>query len=312
LAANGVKLFREHQYGPAREAFSRAYELDPQSETLLELGLAELEAGRPVEASTHLREYLSRNDAPEAKRDVVRAKWLPRAEARTARLQVFVHAGAEIRIDGVIASAALPSPQSGDPRGGPLASIAVAAGEHEVSAREGTFEQSQHVAARAGELVDVHLQRPPPPSAPSAPVWTSARVSHAVATSGARWITAAVLESAALVATGVAIGFSVAVEQSAADANVLIRRVQTATGGNSGCSPPTPAPECPQVSRDRQSEHTNAARANGLYVGAGAFALAGAAAFLFWPSSKETSPGALHLVPVVADRAAGAGLVGVW
>ena len=312
LAERGVKLFREHQYESAREAFSRAYELEARTETLLELGLAELEAGQPVEASKHLREYLSRRDAPTAKLDVVRAKWLPRAEARTARLEVFVGAGAEIRVDGVIASAALPPTQSGDPTGGPLASIVIAAGEHEVSARQGTFEQSQHVSARAGEVVELHFQRPPPMSAPSATVWTSDRESHAVTNSGAKWITAAGLESAALVAAGAAIGFSVAVEHSATDANGLIQSVRTATGGNSGCLPPNQAPECGQVSRDRQSEHTNAAVANGLYVAAGAFAVAGAAAFLFWPSSKETSGSALHLVPVLGERAGGAGLVGVW
>lgn len=312
LAERGVKLFREHQYESARDAFSRAYELDARTETLLELGLAELESGQPVEASKHLREYLSRSDAPAAKLDVVRAKWLPRAEARTARLEVFVGAGAEIRVDGVIASAALPATQSGDETGGPLASIVIAAGEHEVSAREGTLQQSQHVSARAGELVEVHFQRLPAATASSAMVQTSDRESRSVTNSGARWITAAGLEAAAIVAVGAAIGFSVAVENSAADANGLIQRVRTATRGNSGCLPPNQAPECGQVSRDRQSEHTNAAVANGLYVGAGAFAVAGAAAFLFWPSSKETPASALRLVPVLGERAGGAGLVGVW
>jgi tetratricopeptide (TPR) repeat protein len=78
----GLNLFQDKQYEAARGAFARAFELDPQTETLVELGLAELQAGHAMEAVEHLREYLTRNDAPAANVDAVRTQWLPRAEDR--------------------------------------------------------------------------------------------------------------------------------------------------------------------------------------------------------------------------------------
>ena len=315
LASQGVKLYREGQFEAASDAFSRSYKLDPQTETLLELSLAELEAGRPVEASKHLRVYLGRNDAPAAKLDVVRTKWLPRAEARTARLDVFVRPGAEIRVDGDrVQMEPSPTPPGGTT--GPLGTIVIAAGEHEVSAQDGALVQSQHVVARGGELAEVHFQRVPDvPSSSPASLWTgpaSAEDKGGSTSSRAKWITVIGLGSAAVVAAGVAIGFSIAVQNSASDADSLMQHVRAETGGNSGCLPPTPAAECPQVSRDHQAERSNAALANGFYVGAGALALLGAATFFWWPSQKATATTSVHPVPIFGDRTAGAALRGSW
>jgi tetratricopeptide (TPR) repeat protein len=316
LAAQGVKLYREGQYEAAQHAFSRSYELDPQTETLLELSLAELEAGRPVEASKHLRAYLGRSDAPAAKLDVVRTKWLQRAEARTARLDVFARAGAEIRVDGNPVQVE-PSPASPGDTTRPLGTIVIAAGEHEVTAQDGALVQSQHVVARGGELIEVHFQRVPDAPSPSVASLGWAGPARAADRSGttdsrAKWVTVIGLGSAAVVATGVAIGFSIAVEKDASDADALMQRVRTDTGGNSGCLAPTPATQCAQISRDHQAEHSNAALANGFYAGAGALALLGAASFFFWPSPKAPSATAVHPVPVFGDRFAGAALTGAW
>jgi tetratricopeptide (TPR) repeat protein len=252
LAEQGVTLFHEHQYEASREAFSRAYELDPRTETLLELALAELHADRPVEASHHFREYIGRSDAPQAKVDIVRTKWLPRAEASTARPEAFAHE---------------------------VTPVADAPAEPAMT---------------------------PPASAPAD------RDARGPGHSRAKWIAAAGLESAAVVATGIAIGFSIAVERSASNVHALAARVREDTGGDSGCQPPTPDARCGQVQSDRQSELTNAAMANRFYVAGGALAAIGAASFFLWPEPKEASAAALRPGALVGDHTAGAILVGAW
>lgn len=315
----GVRLFREHQYEAAKDAFSHAYELDPQTETLLDLALAELETDRPVEASKHLRDYLGRPDAPAAKLDVVRTKWLPRAEARTARLEVFAHAGADVRVDGTAAESAPRGPGDDETNGSPVASLIVAAGEHEVSARVGTFVETQHVVALGGQRVELHFQRvPDAPAVPLAKADTASNRASAEprenpsAPSRAKWIAAVGLGSAAVVLAGIAVGFSIATEQNESDARNLAARVRAETGGDSGCLPPSPAPQCGQASQDRQAEDRNAALANGFYIAAGTAAVLAGATVLFWPSSPRASTGSLRPVPLIGDRTAGFSLSGAW
>jgi tetratricopeptide (TPR) repeat protein len=255
----GLNLFQNKQYEAARYAFSRAFELDPQTDTLVELGLAELEAGHPFAAVEHLREYLDRKDAPAANADAVRTQWLPRAEDETALKEFF------------------PEPV-------PL------------PASDGTH-----------------------PAEPSAPVmshsWIAPPVSYErgrTTRSPARWATAMGLESAALAAAGVAIGFSVAVERAASEANGLIQRVRSETGGDSGCLAPNPASACPQVRQDRDAERANAIRANWLFAGAGTLAALGAVSFFLWPSHPDGRVANVHVGPVLGDRSAGAAVVGTW
>jgi tetratricopeptide (TPR) repeat protein len=307
-----VKLFHEKQYEPARDAFREAYELDPRTTTLLDLALAELEADQPVEAIKHLSEYLARPDAPASKLDTVRTKWLPNAEARTARLEVFARGDAEIRVDGVVAEAAPSSTPEGSSPGEPLtSSIVIAAGEHEVSIREGTLVESRRVAVKGGEVVEVHFQRlPDAPVGPALKAWTDLPVREATrrkANPSAKWITFIGLESTAVAAAGVAIGFSLSVERTASTANALVGRV-----GDSGCLPPTPAASCSAISRDREAEHTDAAVANGLYAGAGVLSALGVASFFLWPTGHETSGRVLYPMPLFGPGTAGGGLTATW
>ncbi len=255
----GLNLFQDKQYDAARGAFARAFELDPQTETLVELGLAELEAGHAMEAVEHLREYLTRNDAPAANAIAVRTQWLPRAEDEMARKEFF------------------PEPASSP-------------------ASDGTH-----------------------PTAPSASVlshsWAApATVDETRRTfrSPAQWATAIGLESAALAAAGVAIGFSVAVEHSASEANGLMQHVRSETGSDSACLPPNPASACPQIHQDRDAEHANAVRANWLFAGAGTLAALGAVSFFVWPSHPDARVGNVHVAPILGDRSAGAAVVGTW
>jgi tetratricopeptide (TPR) repeat protein len=133
LIRDGAEHFKREDYEGARAAFARAYELEPKAATLFNLALSELNSGHPVEAVAHLREYLTHTDEPAAKLDSARTKWLLRAEARTARLDVFAAQEAQLSVDGVAQEHG--SGATG-PAGSPI-SIAIAAGEHEVTARQG-------------------------------------------------------------------------------------------------------------------------------------------------------------------------------
>jgi hypothetical protein len=115
-----------------------------------------------------------------------------------------------------------------------------------------------------------------------------------------------------LAAAGVAIGFSVAVEHSASEANGLMQHVRSETGSDSGCLAPNPASACPQIHQDRDAEHANAVRANWLFAGAGTLAALGAVSFFVWPSHPDARVGNVHVTPVLGDRSAGAAVVGTW
>jgi tetratricopeptide (TPR) repeat protein len=316
--AQGVALFREQQFEAAREAFAHAYEVDPQSETLAKLGLTELRAGHPVEAAQHLREYTARSDVAAAKVDAMRTQWVPRAESQTARLDIFVGNTAEIRVDGGVAERVAAPTSDGVPDGEPFVSVLIAAGEHEVSVRQGSFVWSQHVVARGGELVDVRFPRvPDAPDARTAarlmpPLFarkaSSSNEKEPTGPSRTRWFAVLGVGTASLAAVGTAIGFSWAFDRDRADANRLVQGV-----GESGCLTPSPAAACGQVQADRHAERLNGVVANGLYGTAGGLALLGAATWLLWPSSQpEPSLGPLHPVVEMGARSVGVSFTGTW
>jgi len=307
FARQGQDLYRDRHYEAAREALAHAYELDPQSETLAELALAELEAGHPVEAAAHLRQYLVRSDVPAKNLDAARIRWLPRAEAKTARVDVFVRPSADIRVDGLVPEH-LPLPAGGPAPAEPFVSLVIAAGQHDLSVRDGTIERAQRLVVSGGDVIEVHFRRPP--DAPAAPIWTVS----AIATPSppdesrprARWITVLAVEGAAVVMAGVGIGFGSAFEHFKSSADALIQQV-----GDSGCLSPANI-ACREVNRDRQAEGRYAVAANASYGVAGALAVLGLSTWLLWPSAKGPSAGALRPVAVMAPRTAEAALTGAW
>src|SRR5207249_11991890 len=78
LFRSGVERFKQQDYEAARLAFARAYELAPQTGTLLNLALAELQAGKALIAVKHFRQFLR---APDATPDKIRS------EEHTSELQ---------------------------------------------------------------------------------------------------------------------------------------------------------------------------------------------------------------------------------
>jgi hypothetical protein len=311
LVRQGAELFKQEDYEGARTAFARAYELDPKATTLFNLALSELNSDHPVEAARDLRDYLSHSEEPAAKLESVRTKWLPRAEARTARLEVFAPKGAELVIDRVVQERAAPG---GDAKG-PLAStsITVAAGEHDVTARQGSVEESQHVAARGGELVEVHFQRLPDAAAPSSTTsvgWLGAQsgpeMGVSTAPSRAKWITVIALGSGAVVAAALGLGFGIAAQDKANDAGGLhaepgwTRSECWAASGGS--------PLCTQLKSDVAANRQDWGVATASYIGAGVLAAASAATWVLW--KPKSAPVVAR--PSVGSRSAGLLLDGQW
>ncbi len=234
LARDGVEHFRKQEYEAARAAFERAYEIEPTPDVLLDLGLAELNAGRPVQAAGHLRAYASRprEDVPIEKLEAVRTRWLPRAESQIARLRIVAPPGAEILVDGQ--RAVLDAT---------LGVVEVMPGDHDVTARAFGQEEAQHLSALEGETLTVTLlanvlERPgsglPEPAAPI----PAAPETEADGPSASKLAVGIALGSGALLAAGLGVGFAFASQSDQAAVNGL--RSQIGGRGCSGAARPAP------------------------------------------------------------------------
>ncbi len=306
LIVQGGDLFKRENYEGARAAFARAYEIDPKAATLFNLALSELNADHPVEAAAHLREYLTHTDEPAAKLESVRSKWLPRAEARTARLDVFASAGTQLAVDGAVPQDAKTTT---GPTGAPMIAIVIAAGEHEVSARQGTLSETQHVTARGGELVELHFQRVAAAPAPAVAIgWTGSGETREHAEGGAsraKWITVVALGSAAVVAAGFGVGFGLAAADKASDA----QNVRNSPGWSSSrCFGASAPPLCTQLKGDVDANRGYWSVSAASYVGAGILGAASLATWMLW----KPKPGALGAAPMLGAQGGGLVVDGRW
>ncbi len=305
LVRQGADLFKHENYEGARTAFARAYELEPKAATLFNLALSELSSEHPVEAAAHLREYLTHTDEPAAKLESVRTKWLPRAEGRTARVNVFAPASAQLAVDGVVQEHAIATP---GPTGSPTASIVIAAGEHDVSARQGTVAESQHVTAKGGELVDVHFQRVPDAPGPVAAIgWADGgpmRERAEGTTSRAKWITVIALGSGAVVLAGVGVAFGIASQNKASDVQSLHNDLAPGEClGASGGSVP-----CMQLKSAIDANRQYWTLSTASFIGAGVLGAASVATWTLW----RPKSGAVVARPTLSARGAGLVLGGQW
>jgi len=309
LLRQGAELFKQENYEGARAAFARAYALEPTAGTLFNLALSELSSNHPVEAAAHLREYLTHAEEPAAKLESARSKWLPRAEARTARLDVFAPAGAEVSVDGVVQrrEGVEMGPQNPNT---PVASIVVSAAEHDVTARQGTMVETQHVAPRGGELVEVHFQRVPDAHTAATIVWNGGANSEKregiEAAPRAKWITVIALGSGAIVAAGIGVGYAIASENKASYAGQLGNLLD---GAHIGCQAASGPPACAQLGDAVSANRRYWAISTAAYVGAGVLGAASVATWLFWRAEKPT---ALAVYPALGVRSASLEVGGDW
>lgn len=311
LLDQGADLFRHGDYEGARAAFARAYELDPEPATLFNLGLSELNSNHPVEAAAHLRAYLTHTEEPAQKRESVRTKWLPRAEAHTARLTLFAPAGAQLSVDGVAQQA---TAASDAPPGAPTATVPVSTGDHVVTSRLGAAVETQHVAPKGGEAVELHFQRLPdapttPPAAARAPTRDASDRAEPTP-SRAKWITVIALGSAALASAGMGVGFEVASGSDAADAQKVQNQIAqgSAWNGQQCAGPGSSSALCNRLGSDVDSNRLNWTIATASAVAAGVLGAAAAATWVLW----RPRGAAVTARPAVGAQSAGVVVGGPW
>jgi hypothetical protein len=173
----GVKLFDEKKYDPARTAFLQAYALKKHPDVLLNLAQTELLSGHALDAAVHFREFLKDPATASHPKRGDAEKGLADARTRIGRVQVTVDvADADVLLDGKKVGTS------------PLAeAIDVAPGPHVVEVRKAGKTTNQGVVANEGKIVIANLvlegntpavvppatgkvePPPPPPSASSAP-----------------------------------------------------------------------------------------------------------------------------------------------
>lgn len=293
LHAQGLAAFKRKDYEAARVAFAREYELLPRTSTLLNLALAELNSGHPLEAVKHMRMFIAAVDAPQDKVDEVRTKMLPRAEAQIGRLQIDAPSGARVFVDGVdVGMAPLPDP------------VDVLPGTHEIVVKLGADSDTTRVPVAAGDVSRVRVMvmkggastpqpapSPTPSSAPPPSVAPPQAKDAPVAppppsSSATRTKVVIVIAGGAIVSTVVAVIFDSASRGDRSDADSL--RAQLVN--NSACVPPSGQPIPPQCGALRDavsSQNTHQKLAAGFYIGGGALAVGAIATWFLWPTSKD-------------------------
>ena len=315
LVLRGVKLYKEHRYDAARDAFDQAYKLDPQPGTLLNLALSELKADQPVEAAAHFREYLKAAHEPEAKLDSVRTTYLPLAESEIAQFDIHTSAAVEVLVDGAALNATMVTSERAA-ENGRIVSVLVRAGEHGVTARQGSSEQTQRVSAKGGEVVDVHLERvepePPRPELSVSPVETPATLpGDDSGRERTKWITVASLGSGALALAGLGVGFAVGGRNQASDASAAIAKVDPNATRSICFGPAGGSSWCTQLNNETEAAKRNWAISIASFVGAGVLGAASLVTWTLWPSTAATKAGA-RLTPIVSARSGGFVLDTEW
>ncbi len=153
LTRDGLKKLAAGDYENARQAFQEAYNLSQETPVLLNLALAELNAGRPLDALLHFRQYMQRPDANPDKVAKVREQLIPQVSKQTAHINVKTLASASVELDGA-----------------PVASwndgIDVIPGAHTLKIAVGHFTKTFNVAPAAGEQVSVTFEPRPATEAP--------------------------------------------------------------------------------------------------------------------------------------------------
>jgi tetratricopeptide (TPR) repeat protein len=170
LLKEGTALYRKHDYASALGKYEAAYATYPSPKLWFNIGQANRDLGRPVEALAAFEKFLALAiDASPDNSEEARSS-ATELQKKLGQLRIECQtAGAEISVDGKsIGRAPLPNPVWATP------------GRHQVSAvQEGTAPAIESVVVAAGTAENVVIRlvsNPPPPPAPEpAPSPTTAQ-----------------------------------------------------------------------------------------------------------------------------------------
>jgi tetratricopeptide (TPR) repeat protein len=298
----GVVAYEKRDFERARLLFLQSVALQPRGSALRNLGLCEMQLGRPVEALDHLRGALRLPDLDPSRRTVTQND-LREAYAATGHLVIETMDGATLAVDGQPVEGNAPFREP----------IDVMPGAHVLEAKVADKKSLATVDARAGVLVVANLpiDGSGAPSSGTSPLVASGPLSDTLLTAGppagsssppywnTRRSVGLGLFAAGLASTAVGIYFYT-------QANDASDRESAARAGLQpySCSVAAQPPECAIASDARSTQHDDAVL-NYVFLGAGGAAIVVGAALFLWPNSRS-----ILVTPAVGASSAGLRLQG--
>jgi|SRR5580658_274872 hypothetical protein len=309
----GLGRAKGGDFDAARISFTQAYAVLRRPRILWNLALSEEKTGHVLDALTHFKSVARDPSADEADRTGAQTH-VAALYGQTAHIEVRAPAGAPVTIDGgpVIGTA-------------PLADVLdVAPGRHVVEARLAQGPAAVVVQPAAGEVVAASFLAPTPESAaasptpPASPAEGTGKTAGAAASTSsaptadtanahgpsdaARNIVVATVGGVAVAALVFGIYFGATSSSDANTANGLRSHL-----GTMGCVAPTgtAVAMCSQLADDVSSENRNAGLSTGMYVAAGALAVAGVVTWLVWPKSESRHGNSARIAPILGPGLAG-------
>jgi hypothetical protein len=297
----GVKAYEQGDFERARLLFLQSLALVPRGSVFRNLGLAEMELGRPVDALRHLRAALDLPDL-DAKRRSLTENDIREAYGETGHIFVETEDGATLKVDGEAVEGKAPFK---DP-------VDVMPGRHMLDASFAAKSAHMSVDAQAGHLVRAKLSleapapaRPPQPSMASTavvapPVLTTPRTTESPpAQERPFWNVRREIGTSLLVEGLVSTGVGLYFFTQATDAQ---NRADAARAGLApwSCSGPSQPPAC-GVANDAWSAQSTDATLNYVFLGVGVASLVAGVAMVLWPESSAS----VGIRPSVTPRGAG-------
>ncbi|WP_394821789.1 tol-pal system YbgF family protein [Pendulispora albinea] len=309
----GVRLMNTGDYEHARLQFANAYTLANNSDALYNLGYTEVKSGHFVEGARHLRQFIHRPKVEQA--DIDKAnKFLSSALEHVGDVTVETKANAVIAVDKEnVGQAPLPDP------------VAVTPGKHKIVVQFGDQQEAKEFQVAAGEKLKVALLLSDPSTSTTAALAPVQGDPAPVKTTGAEgatvdirsgidrgtapnsnretnptryWVAGGFAVGALALATG-GVLFGAASTRAKDDAEAARKTLPD----DSACLDPA-IPGCAALKDSRDSQNRNGTISWVMYAGAGAFAVAAVASWVF--ISPERAASRSVATPIVGPTTLGA------
>jgi hypothetical protein len=289
----GLQRAKGGDFDAARISFMQAYAVLRRPRILWNMALSEEKTGRTLDALAHFKSVARDPSASESDRGGAQSH-VATLYAQTGHIEVRAPAGTPITVDG--------GPIVGTT---PLSEVLdVAPGRHVVEARLAQGPSFAVVEPASGEVASASFLPPELGSAPAPAVAPTFAPAPAAApapggSDAARIIVVSAVGGVAVAAAVFGIYFGLTSNHEASTANGLRGQV-----GTSGCSSGMTSTTCSQLADAVSSENRNAGLSTGMYVTAGALAVAAAVTWFAWPKGRK-DPDSVRVVPILGPGVAG-------
>jgi hypothetical protein len=295
----GVKAYARRDFEHARLAFLQSLALVERGSVLRNLGLAEMELGRPVDALHHLRAAIKLPDL-DAEHRAVTDHDIRDAYAATGHISVQTADGATLTVDGEAVEGSAPFPVPVDVMPGHHVLQAILADQ---TARAGVDAPAGVAVAASLPIAPAPLpplETSPPPAAVDEPVRTSFRSEERPFWTVRREVGLGVV-IAGLASTAVGVYFYTRAVDAENRGNDLRAGLDAlGPGATMACAGPMPAATCGALNDARSTQSTDVSL-NYLFVGIGAASVVVGGAMLVWPSSRTS----VAIAPIVTPWGGG-------